>query len=100
MPERAAHIGEILMKEYGKMKEKYPVIVMRIGAMIGMEFVKDKESKEPYPEFVNGMIQTALQKDYCLKMQALQATSFDSWLLCVSRMNSWKWDSRLGAAVV
>lgn len=66
---KAAHIGEILMKEYGKMKEKYPVIgdVRGIGAMIGMEFVKDKESKEPYPEFVNGMIQTALQKGLLLE---------------------------------
>ena len=29
--------------------------------MIGIEFVKDKETKEPYGEFVSAMIQNALQ---------------------------------------
>ena len=37
------------------MKEKYDIIgdVRGIGGMLGVEFVKDKESKEPNPEFVS-----------------------------------------------
>lgn len=51
------------------MKEKYDIIgdVRGIGGMLGVEFVKDKESKEPNPEFVSKLIQTALQKGLLLE---------------------------------
>lgn len=61
---KAAAIGEKVMKRYNQMKEKYEEVgdVRGLGSMIGVEFVKTKEGKEPYPEFVSGVIQTALQK--------------------------------------
>ena len=52
-----------------EMKEKYDIIgdVRGIGGMLGVEFVKDKESKEPNPEFVSKLVQTALQKGLLLE---------------------------------
>jgi 4-aminobutyrate aminotransferase-like enzyme len=46
---KARHIGETVMKRYKELQEKYPVIgdVRGLGAMIGIELVKDKETKEP-----------------------------------------------------
>ena len=51
------------------MKEKYDIIgdVRGIGGMLGVEFVKDKESKEPNPEFVSKLVQIALQKGLLLE---------------------------------
>ena len=51
------------MAKFNEFKEKYPVVgdVRGLGAMIGVEYVKDKESKEPYGEFVSKMIQNAIQ---------------------------------------
>lgn len=61
---KAAAIGETVQKRYNEMKEKYEVVgdVRGLGSMIGVEFVKSKEGKEPYPEFVAKMVQVALQK--------------------------------------
>ena len=61
---KAVHIADKVMKAYEGMKEKYAVVgdVRGLGAMIGIEFVVDKETKEPYTEFVSVMIQKALQK--------------------------------------
>ena len=60
---KARWLAEKVMTGFEKMKEKYPVIgdVRGLGAMIGVEFVKDRETKEPYGEFVSKMIQNALQ---------------------------------------
>jgi len=61
---KALHIGEIVRTAYEGFKEKYEVVgdVRGLGAMIGIEFVKDKASKEPYPAFVNAVVQYAIQK--------------------------------------
>jgi len=66
---KARHIGEKIMKAYEGFKEKYSVVgdVRGLGAMIGIEFVKSKENKEPYTEFVSAMIQYALQKGLMLE---------------------------------
>lgn len=67
--EKAMHIGEYVTKAFEEMKSKYAVIgdVRGLGAMIGVEFVKDKETKEPNPEFVSLMIKSALQKGLMLE---------------------------------
>lgn len=67
--EKAMHIGKHVIEAFEKMKNKYPVIgdVRGLGAMIGVEFVKDKESKEPNPAFVNRLVQAALQKGLLLE---------------------------------
>ena len=44
---KARHIGEVVTKRYKELQEKYPVIgdVRGFGAMIGVEFVKDREEE-------------------------------------------------------
>lgn len=49
LADRAIEIGKTVTARYNEMKEKYGCIgdVRGLGAMIGIEFVKDKESKTP-----------------------------------------------------
>lgn len=55
---KSLEMGSYIMKRLNEMKEKYYVIgdVRGLGAMIGLEFVKDRESKEPYGEIVKKTI--------------------------------------------
>ena len=55
---RSKEIGEIVRKRYKEMQDKYDVVgdVRGIGAMIGIEFVKDKKTKEPAPELTKRII--------------------------------------------
>lgn len=59
LAERSCEIGEKVIARYHKMMEKYPIIgdVRGLGGMIGIEFVKDKETKEPAPELTAAIIQ-------------------------------------------
>ena len=67
--EEIKNISGIKDGVFEKMKDKYPVIgdVRGLGAMIGVEFVKDRKSKEPAPAFVNRLVQSALQKGLLLE---------------------------------
>ncbi len=58
---RSAEIGEKVMSFYYELKKKYDVIgdIRGLGAMIGMEFVKDSITKEPFPELVYQMVSHA-----------------------------------------
>ena len=49
LADRSLEIGKIVTDRYNQWKEKYEVIgdVRGMGAMIGLEFVKDKKTKEP-----------------------------------------------------
>ena len=49
---KARHIGETVMKRYKELQDKYDVIgdVRGLGAMVGIEFVKDRPYPECYPE--------------------------------------------------
>ncbi|WP_409967598.1 aspartate aminotransferase family protein [Bengtsoniella intestinalis] len=60
---KANHIADIVNARYAKMMEKYDVIgnYRGLGAMIGVEFVKDRETKEPYGELVSAVVQDCLQ---------------------------------------
>lgn len=55
---RSCEIGEKVMARYTAMMDKYPVIgdVRGLGGMIGIEFVKDKETKEPAAELTSAII--------------------------------------------
>ncbi len=59
LAERAQEIGSIVTERYSKWMKENPYIgdIRGLGAMIGIEFVKDKTTKEPYPEMVNYLIQ-------------------------------------------
>jgi len=60
---RATKIGEIVRKRFLSFKEHFDVVgdVRGLGPMMAMEFVKNKESKEPNPEFVKELLH------YCYK---------------------------------
>jgi len=60
----SCEIGEKVSKRFNEWKEKYPVIgdVRGLGGMIGLEFVKNQESKEPYPEFSAAVISGCAKK--------------------------------------
>lgn len=56
---RSLEIGKKVTERFNKWKEKYDIIgdVRGLGGMIGLEFVKDKETKEPYPQFTKELIE-------------------------------------------
>lgn len=68
-PKKARDLGETVMSAFSKMQEKYPEIgdVRGIGAMIGMEFVKDRETKAPYPQLVSKLVAVAESKGLLLQ---------------------------------
>ena len=53
--ERAERIGGTIRRRWEEAASKIPEIgeVRGLGAMIGVEFVKDRETKEPHPEMVS-----------------------------------------------
>lgn len=64
LADRSMEIGRKVRAAYEEFALKYPVIgdIRGLGGMIGMEFVKDKETKEPFPEFVSAMVRNAVQR--------------------------------------
>jgi len=61
---RATEIDEIVRKRFLSFKEHFDVVgdVRGLGPMIAMEFVKDKETKEPNPGFVRELLHYCYQK--------------------------------------
>ena len=68
-PEKSRKIGKTVMDGFCKMQEKYAEIgdVRGIGSMIGMEFVKDRDTKEPFPELVTALITKAQEHGLLLQ---------------------------------
>ena len=66
---KARHIGEVVTARYKELQAKYPVIgdVRGLGAMIGLELVKDRDTKEPATEIAGKLIQNAIQKGLLLE---------------------------------
>lgn len=58
LADRSMEIGKIVTKRYNEFKDKYEVVgdVRGLGAMIGLEFVKDKASKEPDSKLVHDIV--------------------------------------------
>lgn len=67
--EKAMHIGNVVTARYKELQKEYSVIgdIRGLGAMIGIEFVKDPDTKEPATELVAKIIQNALQKGLLLE---------------------------------
>jgi len=61
--DRAVKIGEKLKERFLKMKDKYTLIgdVRGIGAMMAIELVKDRETKEPATKETAQIIQECLK---------------------------------------
>ncbi len=64
LAERAQEIGSIVTERYSRWMKTNPYIgdIRGLGAMIGLELVKDKTTKEPYPEMVNYLVQECVSK--------------------------------------
>jgi 4-aminobutyrate aminotransferase-like enzyme len=62
--EKSASLGEFIMKRLYKMKEDHKIIgeVRGKGCLLGMELVKDQETKEPFEEAGNKVYQKAFAK--------------------------------------
>lgn len=62
--EKANNLGRIIKNRLLEMKEKYDCIgdVRGLGAMLGVEFVKDRKTKEPYAELVKDVINYAYKR--------------------------------------
>lgn len=63
-----AQMGDRMLSHARRMMEKYAVIgdVRGRGLMIGVEFVKDRVSKEPYAEIVDRITEKAFGKGLLL----------------------------------
>lgn len=68
-PAKARKIGEKCMAKFNEWKEKFEVVgdVRGVGAMIGIEFIKDKASKAYNADIVNKIVDTAVQKGLVLE---------------------------------
>ena len=60
---RSREIGEKVMNRYKIWMEKYPVVgdARGLGGMVGIEFVKDKKTKEPAAELTSAVIKECAQ---------------------------------------
>ena len=60
--DRAVAIGSIVRARFGDMQQKYQIIgdVRGLGAMLGMELVKDRSTKEPAEEECSAVVQECL----------------------------------------
>lgn len=61
---RAEHIGEVLTRELRALERTYPVIgdVRGLGAMVGLELVRDRKTREPDPETTKRVQVEALKR--------------------------------------
>ena len=66
--ENAARVGQRMMDHLNEITDDHPSIgdVRGKGLMIGIELVKDKETKEPAPEIRNQVVQRAFEKGLLL----------------------------------
>ena len=65
---RAEDLGNTLLERFTMLQEKYEIIgeVRGKGPMIGLELVRDRETKEPATEETKKLIQRCFEKDLIL----------------------------------
>lgn len=68
-PGKALRISDKVMKVWKTWQEKYDVVgdVRGVGCMMGIEFVKDKASKEPNPQIVSAIVAEAVKHGLLLE---------------------------------
>jgi len=61
---QAAQMGDYILGRLSPWLEKYPIVgdVRGKGLMIGIELVKDKATKEPYPEARHAVVRRAFEQ--------------------------------------
>jgi 4-aminobutyrate aminotransferase/(S)-3-amino-2-methylpropionate transaminase len=67
--EKAQKLGEILHEGFRRIQARFPQVVgdvRGLGPMIGMELVKDRESKSPDGQLTNRLVETAREKGLLL----------------------------------
>ena len=64
MLERSTHLGNIALDRMNKMKEEHPIVgdVRAKGCLMGIELVKDKNTKEPFDKAGQLVYQKAFAK--------------------------------------
>jgi 4-aminobutyrate aminotransferase/(S)-3-amino-2-methylpropionate transaminase len=62
--ERAGHLGKVIRERWEEIARDVPAVgeIRGVGAMVGVEMVKDRTSREPAPEFVSRLIGNAAQR--------------------------------------
>lgn len=62
--DHALHLGEVAMQRLTRMKSEYDIIgdVRATGCLMGVELVKDRHTKEPFPEAGREVYQRAFAK--------------------------------------
>jgi 4-aminobutyrate aminotransferase / (S)-3-amino-2-methylpropionate transaminase / 5-aminovalerate transaminase len=66
--ERAQQIGERMRERFVAWQERFTQIgdVRGLGAMLALEFVKDRDSKEPDPELATAVVESAAERGLLL----------------------------------
>ncbi len=64
LTEKAQQIGDRMLQRLREMQERFPLIgdVRGLGAMVAIELVKDRQTKEPAKEETNQVISTCYEK--------------------------------------
>ena len=62
--ERAGHLGKMIRERWEEMARDIPAIgeIRGVGAMVGVEMVNDRDSREPATDFVSRLIGNAAQR--------------------------------------
>lgn len=62
--ERASHLGKVIRERWEEIAQEVPAVgeIRGVGAMVGVEMVKDRTTREPDPEFVSRLIGNASQR--------------------------------------
>ena len=65
---RASKIGEKVMAEFTRMKKEYEIVgdARGLGAMVALELVKNKRTREPAPELTQKIVDLALEEGLIL----------------------------------
>ena len=66
--ERAQQIGETMRARMVQWQERFPAIgdVRGLGAMLAIELVKDRDTKEPHPELATAVVEGAAERGLLL----------------------------------
>jgi 4-aminobutyrate aminotransferase/(S)-3-amino-2-methylpropionate transaminase len=66
--ERAQHIGETMRSRLVQWQERFPYIgdVRGLGAMLAIELVRDRDTKEPHPDLATAIVEGAAERGLLL----------------------------------